>query len=50
MLLTKNFSLLLNLAIQDVTNFTYVLETIGEGVSSMQSIPMVASFEAVSNI
>ena len=40
--------MLLNLAIKDVTNFTYVLDVIGEGISSMQSIPMVSCFEAVS--
>ena len=40
--------MLLNLAIKDVTNFTYVLDVIGEGISSMQSIPMVCCFEAVS--
>ena len=39
--------MLLNLAIKDVTNFTYVLDVIGEGISSMQSIPMVCCFEAV---
>ena len=47
-LINKNFQMLLNLAIKDVTNFTYVLDVIGEGISSMQSIPMVSCFEAVS--
>jgi len=40
--------MLLNLAMKDVSNFTYVLDVIGEGISSMQSIPMVSCFEAVS--
>jgi hypothetical protein len=31
-LIGKNFNMLLQMAIKDVTNFTYVLEVIGEGI------------------
>jgi hypothetical protein len=38
------------MAIKDVTSFTYVLEVLGEGFQSMQSVPMVSSYEALETL
>lgn len=44
----KNFGLLLEMAQKDVSVFIYILQVLGEGFQSMQSMPLMSAFDAVS--
>jgi len=46
----KNFGLLLEMAQKDVSVFIYILQVLGEGFQSMQSMPLMSAFDALETL